>query len=338
MAGSLSAAPLALVTGATGALGPSVVGALHQAGYAVRTLSLNTPAPALLPASTEIRLGDITDAATVRAAMAGVDVVVHMAALLHIPNPPAELRPKYEKINVGGTANVIEAAKQCGVRRVVFFSTIAVYGYATGQLITEETVPQPDTFYAQTKLDGEKIVLQARRPDGQPLGVVLRLGAAYGTRIKGNYRRLLQALAKRRFIPIGSGHNRRTLIYDQDIAQAALLALEHPQAAGRIYNVTDGEIHTLNAIIEAMCAALGRRYPRLSLPVGPVRWAAGMLEDVAQLVGRQSPIVRATVDKYVEDVAVDGSRIQRELGFTPAYDLASGWRETVAEMRRVGAL
>jgi nucleoside-diphosphate-sugar epimerase len=162
---------------------------------------------------------------------------------------------------------------------------------------------------------------------------VLRLGAVYGSRIKGNYERLTHALARHRFIPIGNGSNRRTLIYDQDVASAAVLALQHPGAAGQIFNVSDGEFHTMNHIISTMCQALGRKPPRLSLPVGPVRFAPGIVEDMARLMGRQSPIMRATINKYTEDVAVDSRRVQKELGFMPKYDLKTGWEETIREMR-----
>jgi UDP-glucose 4-epimerase len=179
----------------------------------------------------------------------------------------------------------------------------------------------------------EKIVLAAKRPDGQPLGTVLRLGAVYGSRIKGNYERLTHALARHRFIPIGNGLNRRTLVYDKDVGRAAALAVSHPAAAGRVFNVTDGEFHTLNEIIESICSALGRKPPRLSLPVGPTRIVAGLIEKGANTIGIKFPVTRETVDKYTEDIAVDDSLIQQELGFIPQYDLRAGWEETIREMR-----
>jgi UDP-glucose 4-epimerase len=261
-----------------------------------------------------------------------------MAALLHIVNPPPELREKYERVNVGGTATVVGAAIKADVKRVVLFSTIAVYGQADGQVLNELSPTQPDTFYAQTKLSAEQIVLNARGTDDQPLGTVLRLGAVYGSRIKGNYERLTHALARNRFIPIGSGLNRRTLVYDKDVGREAALAVSHPAAVGRVFNVTDGGFHTLNEIIGSICSAVGRKQPRFSLPVGPVRFAAGIVEDLVRLVGRQAQISRATIDKYTEDIAVNSSRIRTELGFKPQYDLRSGWRETVQEMRRMGEL
>jgi nucleoside-diphosphate-sugar epimerase len=270
--------------------------------------------------------------------MLGVDAVIHMAALLHIVEPPPSLREKYQRVNVDGTATVVEAAVREGVKRLVFFSTIAVYGDACQQILTEDVIPRPGTFYAQTKLAAEQIVLNAARSDGQPLGVVLRLSAVYGSRIKGNYQRLVQALARGCFLQVGDGRNRRTLVYDKDVARAAVLAVCHPAAAGRIYNVSDGSFHTMREIVETICAALGRTLSRLTLPAGPARTAGGVLEDIARMAGHRSSIGRATVDKYIEDIAVSSQRIQSELGFGPQFDLARGWQETVQEMRQAGDL
>ena len=322
-----------LITGATGAVGPRVVNALYQAGYRIRTFSVDDPASGLFPPHVEVVIGDVTEKADVESAMQGVDAVVHMAALLHIVNPPPEMREKYERVNVGGTAMVVEAAIKAGVKRVVLFSTIAVYGQAGGQVLNELSPTHHDTFYAQTKLAAEQIVLNARGADGQPLGTVLRLGAVYGSRIKGNYERLTHALARHRFIPIGSGLNRRTLVYDKDVGRVAALAVSHPAAAGRVFNVTDGEFHTLNEIIESICFALGRKPPRLSLPVGPTRTLIGLIEKGSHAIGLKPPITRGMIDKYTEDIAVDGSLIQKELGFVPQYDLKTGWEETIREMR-----
>jgi nucleoside-diphosphate-sugar epimerase len=322
-----------LVTGATGAVGPSVVHALNQAGYRIRTFSFNVPKDDIFPQNVEVLFGDVTDKAAVQSAMQGVEAVVHLAALLHIVDPPPEMSRKYELINVGGTATVVEAAIRAGVRRVVLFSTIAVYGTSDGSVLNEQSAVNPNTFYTQTKLAAEQIVLNAKRKDGQPLGCVLRLGAVYGSRIKGNYERLTHALARHRFIPIGNGFNRRTLVYDKDVAQAAMLAITHPVAAGRLFNVTDGQFHKLNEIIESICFALGRRPPWLSLPLGSARIVAGLIEKGASIIGIRAPVSRETVEKYTEDIAVDGSLIQQELGFVPQYDLKTGWEETIREMR-----
>ena len=136
---------LVLVTGATGAVGPSIVRACQAAGYSVRTLSVDAADRGVLPSGVDARVGDVCDSQTVRSAIAGVEIVVHLAALLHQFGDEAGLGPEYERVNVGGTENVVRAATAEGVGRVVFLSTIAVYGPTSGQLIDENAPPRPDT-------------------------------------------------------------------------------------------------------------------------------------------------------------------------------------------------
>jgi len=326
-----------LLTGATGEIGPYVIEALHNLGYKIRTLSVD-PLPVNVSANgIESRIGDVTNTSDVQSAMQGVEAVIHMAALRQTMNPKTEVAEKYKRVNVGGTKTVVDEAIKADVKRIVFFSTIHVYGDASNQIINELTTPQPDTLYAKTKLDGEKVVLSAKN-NGQPIGVVLRLAAVYGPRVTGNYKQLLMVLAKNRFIPIGQGENRRTLIYVKDVANAAVLAMTHPSAGGQIFNVTDGKYHKMKEIISVMCDALGRAKPHISIPVSPVRLVAGIAEEIASFIGLQSPVTRAKIDKYTEDITADGQQIQSLLGFTPQYDLIAGWRETVQELKNMGDL
>ena len=194
---------------------------------------------------------------------------------------------------------MVQASIAAGVRRFVFFSTIAVYGPGQGQSWNEGDEVRPDTPYAVTKAEAEGIVQRAKRLDGGALGTVLRLSAVYGPHLKGNYQRLVAALARGRFVPVGAGENRRSLIHDRDLAEAVVLAATHPNAAGRLYNVADGEEHTLRDIIEAVCLGLGRRAPRVTLPIGPVRGALSILERAAHLVRIAPPVSRATLDKVL---------------------------------------
>ena len=318
--------PICLVTGATGAVGPGVVRALASA-FDIRTLTRRPPAPDLFGVPVTALTGDVSDRAAMRRAAEGARAIVHLAALLHIVDPPAAMRAEYERVNVDGTAAVVDAAKTERVQRVVLLSTIAVYGPGRGVVLDENSAPHPDTFYGETKLAAEQIAIAARTAGGQPLGTVLRAAAVYGPRVKGNYYRLVNALAARRFVPIGRGDNLRTLVYEDDLADAAALAAIHPAAGGRVYNVSDGVPHPLRDIIAAICRALGRRPPRWHAPVAPVR----TLLRAAGVFDRRLPRM---LDKYLEEVAVDASRIQAELGFRPRIGLTDGWNRTVAAMER----
>jgi UDP-glucose 4-epimerase len=326
-----------LVTGASGAIGPAVVEALLSAGYDVRTLARHVD-DTRYSRGVETRVGDIIDPGTVTSAVHGVAAVVHLAARLHLAGPPSRDIDAYRLVNVSGTARVVNAAIAAGVPRVIFASTIAVYGSSLPEPVNERSPARPDTPYAETKFQAEELVRNARASDGRPIGVVLRLAAVYGSRIKGNYRSLVKALARHRFLPIGDGTSRRTLVHDHDVGLAIVRALEHPAAAGRTYNVTDGGVHTTDEIVAAICRALRRPVPRWHVPASLAFGAATVFDELHRVTGRGAGVLRDRLRRYVENVAIDGSAIQEELGFVPAYSLERGWQQVIAELRSHGEL
>ncbi len=159
------------------------------------------------------------------------------------------------------------------------------------------------------------------------------MAAVYGPRVKANYARLLRALARGRYMPIGPGTNVRTMVFEDDVAEAAAIIGEGPPTSSRLYNLTDGGVHSLTEIVAAMSAALGRRPPAWSLPAPLIRGGASTLHALMRLAGRRSPVTPQMIDKLQENVAVSGERLIRESTFRPRYDLAAGWREVVARTR-----
>lgn len=319
----------ALVTGVSGTVGPTLVRHLLAAGHRVRVLLRSEPEAGLLSAEAEQMRGDVTDAASLIPAVEGVDVVFHLAAKLHINNPSPELAKEYHRVNVEGTRNVARAAREAGVRRFIHFSTINVYGPGHPDVIYDETSePAPDTIYGRTKLESEEVALHEH-----PGTTVLRLAAVYGPRMRGNYPLLLKALGKGLPMMIGDGRNRRTLVHVEDVARAAMLVAERDDAIGKVYNVTDGGIHSFDDVARAMQSAMGRKERMFYMPASPVRAGLSGVEKSLGLVGIRSPVGPALVDKLTEDMAADGSRLQRELGFQPKYSLKDGWQATIAELK-----
>jgi nucleoside-diphosphate-sugar epimerase len=325
---------IALITGAGGAAGRAVVDELLSAGYAVRTFSRHAPMSA---EGVDVRLGDVRDPGAVRSAVAGASVVVHMAALLHVVHPDGPTRAAYDEVNVGGTQNVVEAAAACGVRRVVHISTIAVYGSGHLAPCSEHSPPAPDSPYAVSKLASEAVALAATGCHGNALSAVIRPAAIYGSRLKGNYLRLVQALAARRFVQLGDGSNRRSLLFDRDFARAVVIAASHPEAPGRIFNVSDGAAHRMRDVVGAICAALGRPAPRCRLPVPVAKIISTVADSAARVAGR-TPTFRQDLFKYLEDVVIDSTAIRDRLQFAPAYPLNEAWALTVEGLRRAGTI
>lgn len=325
-----------LVTGATGVVGPQLVKALVDRGLNVRVLVRQNPKSKLLPPEVTKVIGDLLDRDALQKATSGVDTVFHLAAKLHINDPDPALKDEYRRVNLEGTRLLVDQALAAGVHRFVYFSTINVYGPSQpGRVFSEADPLAPGGIYAQTKYEAEMCVLGARTAEMQrSVGVVLRLAAIYGPHMKGNYPRLINAIRKGLFIPLGDGSNRRTLVHERDVVAAAILAAQHPQTVGQVYNVTDGEIHTFREITATICQVLNKRAPLFHLPAAPVRLLAGVAEDAFRLIGKRSPIVRSTVDKLLEDVAVSGERFQRETNFRPQFDLVRGWQDTMIRDNR----
>jgi nucleoside-diphosphate-sugar epimerase len=315
--------PTTLITGATGALGPTLAAHLVTAGWAVRATSRHVPPPGTFPPGVTHFAGDITDSAALDGALTGVEVVFHLAAKLHIRNPDPALNAEYERVNVTGTQAVAEAAAHAGVRRLVVFSTVKVYGTARRVPVAEDHPPQPRTIYARTKLAGESA---ARSVPGLEV-VVLRLSATYGPRMGGSWARLVDAIGRGRYLPVGGLDNVRSLTYAEDVARAARLAATDPRAAGGVYNLVGHEAASMRDILGAIYAAQGRRLPPLHIPAALALSGAWTVERGLSLLGRRASLVQA-VRQLTGDEVYSGAAL-RDLGFAPSVTLAEGWARTI---------
>jgi nucleoside-diphosphate-sugar epimerase len=316
---------LVAVTGATGTIGPAVVRRLVDEGWDVRAFARRPPTNGLLPEGVTFVQGELADEAALHVLLDGAFAVHHLAGRAHAPTTPAAA---YSRVNVEGVRTIVSVARAHNLSRFVYYSSTSVYGStAGGPPADEETDLRPMGPYAHSKAAAEQIVLE----EFGDRSTVLRLAAVYGPRLKGNYLRLFQAIARGRYVSVGPGLNRRTVVFVDDVAAAAALVTATGRTGARLFNVTDGEIHKLRDIVGAIAAAAGKSPPSLQVPIGPVRVAARALDVAAAL--RLSPIPgTALLSKYLEDSAVRGDRIKDELGFRPAFGLSLGWRKVAEAM------
>ena len=316
-------------------IGPALLNQLLAENWNVRILVHHTSDPWLFTLPVERFSGDIVDLNSIRPAMEGIDVVFHLAAKLHLNSPSLSLTQEYQQINVDGAVNVAQAAVDAGVKRMVHFSTISVYGPSLGRPpFTEASPLNPQSLYAETKQRSEEEIRKIFQDSPLSSFVVLRLAAVYGPRLQGNYRTLVRAIRHRLFLPVGDGQNRRTMIYIDDLVRAAILAAEHPGAAGAIFNVTDGMIHSLNEVVASIARALDKRPPRLRLPGRPVQMMTDLADRLSEILLLPAPKLRPIVDKVMEDVAARGDTLCRQLAFRPQFDLQLGW-QTALETKKI---
>jgi nucleoside-diphosphate-sugar epimerase len=277
----------AFVTGGTGMLGGAVARHLVESGFDVASMVRRPARRGGLPDGALLHSGDVRSAAALKAVLRPGDVVVHLAARKRGMSAAAF------RTNVGGTATVVQAACEAGAARLIVASSIHVYGCTPcGSVADESTPPRPLSAYAASKLAAEEVAFAAADRLGGTEVVVLRIAAAYGSDGSGAVGRLAAAIARMGpFAIVPWGRSQRTVVHVEDVAAAVAIAATHSAAAGRTYNVTDGEVRSVRAIVTELCRRLDRPVPPLRLPF-PLR-----------------------------SLAVDGSRIQRELGFAPSLQL-----------------
>lgn len=255
-----------LVSGGAGFIGSHLVEALLAQGEQVRVLDnlASGRLDNLAAAMDQIQFieGDIRDETAVQRAMAGVDYVFHLAAIVSVPQSMAQ-PTETERVNTIGTLTVLQAARTAGVRRVVFSSTCAIYGDEPTLPKTEAMVPSPKSPYAISKLSAEQYCRLFNQAFGLET-VVLRYFNVYGPRqdpaspYSGVISIFIDRMSSGEPVTIfGDGEQTRDFVSVSDVVQANLLAAVKPEAGGQLFNIGTGRGVSINHVFDSLSQILG---------------------------------------------------------------------------------
>jgi dihydroflavonol-4-reductase len=329
----------ALVTGATGFIGGHLAQRLIGQGYHVRALA-RREAPELADRGVELILGDISDAATLRAATYGVEAVFHLAAARDVWGTPEAV---YQQINVEGTRQLLDAAAESGVCRFVYCSSVGV-ARCPGNLNADETLPYQrptsQVSYHRTKAEAERLTLDCARSGRLP-ALVVRPVITYGPGdADGMVTRLIKMLSDGRFVPVGNGRNHVHLAYVDDIATGMTLALERGRV-GEVYILSGPAPIQMRTLIGQICELLGKQPPRIYIPTALARLAGWGMEVLRLGAGRrdQAPfITRDKVATLTVDRGFSHARASGELGYRPQVDTDAGLQRTAVWLQQKGSV
>jgi nucleoside-diphosphate-sugar epimerase len=318
---------LVLVTGASGFIGGHACEALLRAGYRVRALMRpSSDASHLVGLDVERALGDLSDAASLDRACAGVDVVVHTAA----PVGSFGEWEHFHEVGVLGTGRLVDAAYRAGASRFVHLSSIAVYGFETRAGAASEDTPfevrpEPWNHYVREKVMAEELVWKAHE-EGRIRATVLRPVVVIGARDRNAVPRLVDLLR----LPVtalpGKASNQFPVVTIEDCVDAVVRAVEREAAVGRAYNVSGEARIRIDAFFALIARHAGRPAPRLYLPTRLMVAAVGALEWVWKRLGKAGEPVATRIAIVVSghDYDIDCARARRELGWRAqgSYDAA----------------
>lgn len=327
--------PTVLVTGATGFLGGHLARRLvENADCEVRALVRESSNSALLQRlGVELAIGDLKDRSTLRSAVAGADLVYHIAASFRSEHLP---RDDMWKTNVQGTRDLLEFSHEAGVQRFVHCSSVGVHGAIEGPPGTEASPFDPGDKYQWTKAEAEKLASNFGIEHGLPI-VIFRPAGIYGPDDL-RFLKLFKSVKSGVFRMIGSGEVLYQMIYVEDLIDGVLLCGTSERAPGEVFILTGDRPHTLNTITQTIAKTQGVEVSSFRIPATPVYVAGALCEIVCRPLGISPPLYRRRVDFFRKTRAFSIEKAQRVLGFSPQVDLEEGLQRTATWYEEQGLL
>jgi nucleoside-diphosphate-sugar epimerase len=252
------------------------------------------------------------------AALEGIDTVIHLASRVHMmPESGSDALKLNREINVEATRKLALAAAEHKIKRLVYVSTVKVNGEETqDQPFTEKDMPRPQDPYAISKWEAEQELRTISEKTGLEC-VIMRPPLIYGPGVKANFLSLLKAVKRGFPLPLAGIKNRRSFIYLGNLVDAILLSMNHEQAPGGIFLVSDGRDMSTPDLIRIIALAMGKKPFLFPVP-------SHALKGLGLLTRK-----RGEVKRLISSLFVDSSKISNTLGWTPPFTVEEGIRHTV---------
>ncbi|HEX5984087.1 MAG TPA: NAD-dependent epimerase/dehydratase family protein [Solirubrobacterales bacterium] len=321
------------LTGGTGFIGGETARQLRERGDEVVCLVRSPEKGAKLrELGCELVAGDLGNEAALREGMQGCDAAIHAAAMYEV-GIPARQRPAMREANVAGTARVMEAALAARIPRIVYVSTVGVFGNTHGKIV-DESYENPETdftsYYEETKLEAHKVVRRMISERDLP-AVIVQPGGVYGPGDTSQVADLLEQFFAGRLPLLPFPELGICMTHVEDIAGGILLALDKG-TLGESY-VISGPATTMREAIETVARVSGRKAPKRNLPTGLMKMMIPLGPVVGKVMG-QPPNLRELISSG-DGVTFWASydKAQRELGYSPR-GMEEGLRQTLEEDER----
>ena len=304
-----------LVTGASGFMGQATVNRLlnskNKISIAVRGKCQ------VDPRVTGFLIDYISSETNWENALAGVKVVVHLAAVAH--NKSDDLS-YINEVNVKGTLNLAQQAADSGVERFIFISSIGVLGNRTenDEFFDEDTKESPHSEYSQSKLDAEVELLKIASETSLEV-VIIRPVLVYGVNAPGNFGKLVNLVNKVPMLPFGLCKNKRSFISIDNLVDFIMICIEHPKAKNEVFCISDGIDLSIKEFTNGIATSLNKRLIQFPMP-------SFIFNLVGLLTGKQDQ-----VDQLIGDLQINSSKARNILGWTPPYTMA----ETLSHLTKI---
>ena len=321
------------VTGATGFTGSFLTEQLLEAGHDVVGLDNQRGYrfDELKSKGAEFHVGSVTDRELVDQLTQGCDRVYHLAAAFRKVNLPRQV---YWDVNVQGTRNVLEAAKQYNVPRVLYCSTCGVHGNVENPPADESSPIAPADWYQETKWEGEKVCHEFLK-QGMWITIV-RPAAIFGPGDPERFVMLYKRAAKGRFLMVGDGGTHYHPCYIKHLTDAMQQAIESDKTRGNAYLIADENSIAIKELVDRIGRAIGKDVKFTHVPYAPVWVAALACELLWKPLKTDPPLFRRRIDWFIQNRSFKIDSARQDFGYNPSIPLDQCLRETGEWYRQQG--
>jgi nucleoside-diphosphate-sugar epimerase len=308
-----------LITGASGFIGHALCNTLAEKGHIVKGAFRSQEKLLKYKINMDcVSIGEIGPNTDWMEALRGIDVIVHLAARVHVmKDSTADPLSEFRKMNLDATEHLAKMSANAGVKRFVFMSTVKVNGEQTENKPFHETdIPRPEDPYAVSKWEAEQALYKILKDPGLEV-VILRPPLVYGPGVKANFLRLLQIVDHNIPLPFMNVYNQRSLIYLGNLVDAIITCCLHPNAKGETFLVSDGEDVSTPELIKMIAHAMNKKAKLLPFP-------QALLRMMGTLIGKKEEL-----DRLLRSLCIDSSKIKKVLNWTPPFSMRDGINETV---------
>ncbi|MDC0115034.1 SDR family oxidoreductase [Methylophilaceae bacterium] len=311
-----------LVTGGSGFVGGALCASLDGSSHSIR-LALRL-ANAKSGTYDQVVVGQIDAAANWSAALKDVEVVIHLAARVHVMDEQsADPLSGFRRVNVDGSLNLARQAASIGVKRLIYLSSVKVNGELTmpGQPFVESDVANPQDAYGLSKFEAEQGLLLIAQETGMEV-VIIRPPLVYGPGVKANFASMIRAVKRGMPLPLGAIRNSRSFVYVGNLVSLITICMDHPAAVNQVFLVSDGCDLSTTQLLQECATALGVKSRLWHVP-------QRLIEGLAALVGK-----RDVAQRLCGNLQVDISKAHKLLEWTPPISVVDGLKAAALAFKR----
>lgn len=305
--------------GASGFVGTRLIDLLKDT-HSIKNIDLEQSR--MFPEYTVI--GDVRNPSQLEQMLSGTDLVVLLAAQHRDDVTPTSL---YYDTNVEGMKNVLYAMEKNGINRIVFFSSVAIYGLNKNN--PDESFPSdPFNHYGKSKWQAEQVLQQWNKEHRNWNINIIRPTVIFGERNRGNVYNLLKQLSSGRFLRVGKGTNVKSMAYVGNVVAFVKYMIENVTEGYNVFNYVDKPDFDMNSLTELVCNRLGKKIPRVRFPYW-LGMLGGYCFDLLAFITRKKLTVSSVrVKKYCATTMYNATKVH-SIGFVPPYSLEEGLSRTL---------